>query len=80
MTSMEIITIAQGVKQTGREWRQIAGSHLYARIIGCNVTVHPLGGRSMHDCEEVFIALAKDDGSTFFTKCSRQLFEMGWSV
>jgi hypothetical protein len=80
MTSVEIITIAQSVKQTGQEWRQIADSHLYARIIGCNVTVHPLDGRGLRDCEEVFIALAKDDGSTFFTKCSRQLFEMGWST
>jgi len=77
---MDIVTIAQGVKQTGREWRQIAGSHLYARIIGFNVTVHPLGGRSIRDCDEVLIALAKDDGSKFGTKCSRELFEMGWSI
>jgi hypothetical protein len=80
MTSMEIITIAQGVKQTRQEWLQIAGSHLYARIIGFDVTVHPLGGRSVRDCDEVLIALAEDDGSKFYTKCSRELFEMGWCV
>lgn len=74
MTSSEIITIAQGVRQ----WNEVPGSHIHARIIGYNVAVHPLDGRSVHGCNKVLIALGKDDGSTFYTHCSRELFEMGW--
>lgn len=76
MTSMDVITIAQGVKH----WQQIPGSHLCARIIGFNVTVHPRAGRSIHDCDEVLITVSKEDAVLSYATCTRELFEMGWMI
>jgi hypothetical protein len=76
VTSMDVITIAQGVKH----WQHIPGSHLYARIIRFNVTVHPRGGPSIHDCDEVLITVSKEDAVPSYANCSRKLFEMGWMI